>query len=196
MELINSFVSCFMMLFSIIDILGNLPIIISLKTNKSIIDAKKVILSSILIFLVFLLSGNALLKIIGIDIYSFSIAGSIVLFFISIEMILGLEFSKSENEGTQVSVVPVSFPLIAGPGSLTSLISMRSHYSLEVILLALISNLIIVFLAIEYSDIFENIIGKSGITIMKKIFGIVLLSFSVKILTENVHLIFYIFFKN
>jgi len=196
MELINSFVSCFMMLFSIIDILGNLPIIISLKTNKSIIDAKKVILSSILIFLVFLLSGNALLKIIGIDIYSFSIAGSIVLFFISIEMILGLEFSKSENEGTQVSVVPVSFPLIAGPGSLTSLISMRSHYSLEVILLALISNLIIVFLAIEYSDILENIIGKSGITIMKKIFGIVLLSFSVKILTENVHLIFYIFFKN
>ncbi|WP_185873948.1 MarC family protein [Blattabacterium cuenoti] len=189
MEWINSLISCFMILFSIIDILGNAPIIMGFKSKGNIIETKKVIITSLLIFLSFLFLGQPLLKIIGIDVHSFSIAGSIVLFLIGLEMILGIDLHKINNNA-QTSIVPIAFPLIAGPGSLTTLISLRTTYDVNIILLSLILNMIVVYFVLEKCDIIAQKIGNNGLDILKKIFGIVLLAFAVKIFGSNARQLF------
>lgn len=173
-----------MILFSIIDILGNAPIIMGFKSKGNIIDTKKVIITSLIIFLSFLFLGQPMLKIIGIDVYSFSIAGSVVLFLIGLEMILGVDFHKV-TKNAQTSIVPIAFPLIAGPGSLTTLISLRSTYDVQIILLSLFLNMVVVYFVIDKCDFIANKIGNSGLDILKKIFGIILLAFSVKIFGAN-----------
>lgn len=155
MEVIKSFIACFMILFSIIDIVGNAPIIMSFKSSGNIINTKKVIFVSFCIFLSFLLFGNNILTIIGIDVCSFSVAGSIVLFFIAVEMILGIELHKI-TKSSQISIVPIAFPLIAGPGSITTLISLRNIYDIKIILISLLLNIIIVYLVLEQSDFIEK----------------------------------------
>ncbi len=173
-----------MILFSIIDILGNAPIIMGIKTKGNIIDTKKIIITSLIIFLSFFFLGHPILKIIGIDIHSFSVAGSIVLFIIGIEMILGIDLHKT-SDNAQSSIVPISFPLIAGPGSLTTLVSLRSSYDINIIILSLLLNMIVVYFVIDKCDIIAKKIGNSGLDILKKIFGIILLAFSVKIFGAN-----------
>ncbi|WP_341663815.1 MarC family protein [Blattabacterium cuenoti] len=189
MEWVNSLISCFMILFSIIDILGNAPIIMGFKSKGNIIDTKKVIITSLVIFLSFLFLGQPMLKIIGIDVHSFSVAGSIVLFFIGLEMILGIDLHKV-TENAQTSIVPISFPLIAGPGSLTTLISLRTTYDVNIILLSLILNMIVVYFVIDKCDFIAEKIGNNGLDILKKIFGIVLLAFAVKIFGSNASQLF------
>ncbi|WP_185861379.1 MarC family protein [Blattabacterium cuenoti] len=184
MEWINSLISCFMILFSIIDILGNAPIIMGFKSKGNIIDTKKVIITSLVIFLSFLFLGQPMLKIIGVDVHSFSVAGSIVLFLIGLEMILGIDLHKV-TENAQTSIVPIAFPLIAGPGSLTTLISLRATYDVNIILLSLLLNMIVVYFVIDKCDFIAEKIGNNGLDILKKIFGIVLLAFAVKIFGAN-----------
>ncbi|WP_185855611.1 MarC family protein [Blattabacterium cuenoti] len=190
MKWIHSLISCFMILFSIIDILGNAPIIMGFKSKGNIIDKKKIIITSLIIFLSFLFLGQSMLKIIGIDVHSFSIAGSIVLFIIGLEMILGIDIHKI-TENAQTSIVPIAFPLIAGPGSLTTLISLRTTYDVNVILLSLLLNMLIVYFVIDKCDVIAKTIGNSGLDILKKIFGVVLLAFSVKIFGANILQLFY-----
>ncbi|WP_185883029.1 MarC family protein [Blattabacterium cuenoti] len=190
MKWIHSLISCFMILFSIIDILGNAPIIMGFKSKGNIIDTKKVIITSLIIFLFFLFLGQPMLKIIGIDVHSFSVAGSFVLFIIGLEMILGIDIHKS-TENTQTSIVPIAFPLIAGPGSLTTLISLRTTYDVNTILISLLLNMIVVYFVIDKCDVIGNKIGNNGLDILKKIFGIVLLAFSVKIFGANVIQLFH-----
>lgn len=184
MEWINSLISCFMILFSIIDILGNAPIIMGFKSKGNIIETKKVIVTSLIIFLSFLFLGQPMLKIIGVDVHSFSVAGSIVLFLIGLEMILGIDLHQVK-ENAQTSIVPIAFPLIAGPGSLTTLISLRTTYDVNIILLSLILNMIVVYFVIDRCDFIAEKIGNNGLDILKKIFGIVLLAFAVKIFGAN-----------
>lgn len=186
MEFLKSLASCSMMLFSIIDIVGNTPIIMDFKYKGNLINSKKIVLVALSIFLSFLFLGKSILNIIGIDVYSFSIAGSIVLLFISLELILGIELHKMDNN-IQPSIVPIAFPLIAGPGSLTALITLRLIYDVEIIIISLIINMIITYFVIEKSDIISNKIGKNGLNVLKKVFGIILLAFSVKLFASNIH---------
>lgn len=186
MEWIKQCVSCFMVLFSIIDIIGNTPTIMNFKTKGNLIDSKKVVLACLCIFLSFLFLGQSILSIIGIDVNSFSVAGSIVLFFIALEMILGIELHKT-SESAQASIVPIAFPLIAGPGSLTTLISLRAAYGLDVIVIALVMNMLVAYFVIEKSDFVARKMGKDGLNVLKKVFGIVLLAFAVKMFAANAY---------
>ncbi|XOD68221.1 MAG: MarC family protein [Flavobacteriales bacterium Tduv] len=189
MEFIKSLTSCFMILFSIIDIVGNTPIIMNFKSRGSIIDSKKIVLVALGIFLSFLFLGQSIFDIIGIDVNSFSVAGSIVLFFIALELILGIEIHRS-GEDVQPSIVPIAFPLIAGPGALTALISLRTAYDIEVIILALLLNMLVAYFVIGRSDVITKKIGQVGLNVVKKVFGIVLLAFAVKLFAANAYELF------
>lgn len=178
-----------MILFTIIDIVGNMPIIMNFKSRGSVIYSKKIVLVALGIFLSFLFLGQSILDIIGIDVNSFSVAGSIVLFFIALELILDIEIHKS-GEDTQPSIVPIAFPLVAGPGALTALISLRAAYDIEVIILALLLNMLVVYFVIERSDIITKKIGQGGLNVVKKVFGIILLAFAVKLFAANAYELF------
>lgn len=191
MQNIRLLCTCFMVLFSIIDVIGNAPIIIGYKNKGDIINPNKVTLVSLGIFLFFIFLGNFILNTFGIDIYTFSLAGSIILFLISLEMILGIEFYKRDkNTSAQVSIIPISFPLIAGPGSVTTLMSLKKNYDMQTILISLILNMIIVFFVIKKIDYIENNISNDNLNIIKKVFGIILLSYSIKLFGRNICNIF------
>ncbi|ASS46837.1 hypothetical protein CA211_034 [Candidatus Karelsulcia muelleri] len=191
MQNIRLLCTCFMVLFSIIDVIGNAPIIIGYKNKGDIINPNKVTLVSLGIFLFFIFLGNFLLNTFGIDIYTFSLAGSIILFLISLEMILGIEFYKRDKStSTQVSIIPISFPLIAGPGSVTTLMSLKKNYDMQTILISLILNIIIVFFVIKKIYYIENHISNDNLNIIKKVFGIILLSYSIKLFGRNICNIF------
>ncbi len=179
-----------MILFSIIDILGNAPIIMGFKSKGNIIETKKVIITSLIIFLSFLFLGEPLLIIIGIDVQSFSVAGSFVLFLIGLEMILGIDIHKVQKNA-QTSIVPIAFPLIAGPGSLTTLISLKTTYNVSIIIMSLILNMIVVYFVLEKCDMIAKKLGANGLDIVKKIFGIILLAFAVKIFGANISDLFH-----
>lgn len=191
MQNIRLLCTCFMVLFSIIDVIGNAPIIIGYKNKGDIINPNKVTLVSLGIFLFFIFLGNFILNAFGIDIYTFSLAGSIILFLISLEMILGIEFYKRDKStSAQVSIIPISFPLIAGPGSVTTLMSLKKNYDMQTILISLILNMIIVFFVIKKIDYIENNISNDNLNIIKKVFGIILLSYSIKLFGRNICNIF------
>lgn len=191
MQKIRLLCTCFMVLFSIIDVIGNAPIIIGYKNKGDIINPNQVTLVSLGIFFFFIFLGNFILNTFGIDIYTFSLAGSIILFFISLEMILGIEFYKRDKStSTQVSIIPISFPLIAGPGSVTTLMSLKKNYDMQTILISLILNIIIVFFVIKKIDYIENHISNDNLNIIKKVFGIILLSYSIKLFGRNICNIF------
>ncbi|RIU86099.1 MarC family protein [Candidatus Karelsulcia muelleri] len=191
MQNIRLLCTCFMVLFSIIDVIGNAPIIIGYKNKGDIINPNQVTLVSLGIFLFFIFLGNFILNTFGIDIYTFSLAGSIILFFISLEMILGIEFYKRDKStSAQVSIIPISFPLIAGPGSVTTLMSLKKNYDMQTILISLILNMIIVFFVIKKIYYIENNISNDNLNIIKKVFGIILLSYSIKLFGRNICNIF------
>ena len=178
--------TAFMVLFAVIDIVGNIPIIIDLRNKSGHIQSERASVIAGVIMIIFLFLGDSILKLIGIDVHSFAIAGAFILFFIALEMILGITLYKQE-EGTNVnaSVFPIAFPLIAGPGSLTTLLSLKSEFHTENIIIAVIVNVFVIFLVLKTSSRIERFIGQNGINIIRKIFGVVLLAIAVKLFTSN-----------
>lgn len=169
-----------MVLFAVIDIIGSIPVIISLKQKTGGINAPKASVVSLGIMLVFLFVGNTILEIIGISIGDFAIAGSILIFIVAMEMILGIQISKDTMPAT-ASVVPLAFPLIAGTGTLTTLLSIRAEYNIVSIIVAIILNVGIVYIVLKNLQRLENLLGIGGIAILKKVFGIILLAIAIKL---------------
>jgi multiple antibiotic resistance protein len=167
-------------LFAVIDIIGSIPVIISLKQSAGNIHAFKASWVSLAIMILFLFVGQTILGIIGITVEDFAIAGSFVLFFIALEMILGIKIYRDEVPAT-ASVVPLAFPLIAGTGTLTTLLSIRAEYHLESIVVAIVINVVIVYFVLRYLNFLERLLGVGGIAIVKKVFGIVLLALAIKL---------------
>jgi multiple antibiotic resistance protein len=169
-----------MVLFAVIDIIGSIPVIINLRQQSGGISPIKASAVSLLIMVVFLFVGQSILNLIGITEGDFSIAGSFVLFFIALEMILGIKIYREEPAST-ASVVPLAFPLIAGTGTLTTLLSIRAEYNLLSILIAIFLNVIIVYFVLKYLNLLERLLGVGGIAILKKVFGIILLALAIKL---------------
>ena len=183
--------TAFMVLFAVIDIVGNIPIIIDLRKKFGHIESEKASIIAGVILILFLFVGQSLLNLIGIDVYSFAVAGAFILFFIALEMILGITLYKdNEDEGLNASVFPLAFPLIAGPGSLTTLLSIRAEFSTENIIVAVLANVIVIYIVLKTSTKIERVLGSNGINIIRKIFGVVLLAISVKLFAANIKLLF------
>jgi multiple antibiotic resistance protein len=176
--------AAFMVLFAIIDIPGSIPIIIDIKTKSGDVQSGKVTLVSFLILLAFLFIGNPLLGIFGIDVSSFAIAGSFIIFLIAMEMILGIELFKHDSHGGG-SVFPIAFPLIAGAGSITTVLSLKAEYQTINIFVALALNMVVIYLVLRLTSMFERILGKGGMQILKKFFGVILLAIAIKLFLTN-----------
>lgn len=174
-----------MVLFAVIDIVGSIPIIVDLRKKHGHIDSEKAALVAGIIMLVFLFIGEDFLSIIGIDVHSFAVAGSFVLFFIALEMILGIRIYRDE-EANSGSIVPLAFPLIAGAGTMTTLLSLRSQYHTINIVIAIILNIILVYIVLKSSSKIEKMLGKNGLGVVRKAFGVVLLAIAVKLFASNV----------
>lgn len=185
---LKEIVAAFMVLFAIIDIPGSIPIIIDIKSKSGNVYPWKVTIVSFLIFLAFLFIGNPLLGIFGIDISSFAIAGSFIIFLIALEMILGIELFKQDSHGGG-AVFPIAFPLIAGAGSITTILSIKAEYATINIFIALLLNMIVVFLVLKLTSYFEKILGKGGLQLLNKIFGVILLSIAIKLFLTNTGII-------
>lgn len=180
-----SIFSVFMVIFAIVDTLGALPVLVDLQKSGKKINALKTTLIASAILFVFLFGGEWILKMFNVDFSSFAVAGSIVLFFVAMEMILDTNIFKSKSTDDS-TVIPIAFPLIAGPGTITTLISLRSGYSLEVISIALALNMVEVFLVLKFAIFLERLLGTTVNYIMKKFFGIILLAMSVKMFASNI----------
>lgn len=174
----------FMVLFAIIDILGSIPIILDIKAKTGSIYPGKTTLVAYGIMLLFLFIGEPLLGLFGVDISSFAIAGSIILLLMGLEMVLGIQLFKHESGGGG-AIVPIAFPLIAGAGSITSLLALRAEYQIVNLLIALSLNMIIVYLVLRLTTFFERILGPNGLHILRKFFGIILLAISIKLFLSN-----------
>jgi len=176
-------------LFAVIDIIGNIPLVITLREKVGHIQSEKASIVSGIIMIAFLFVGEEILKLIGIDTNSFAIAGSFIIFFLALEMVLGVNLFKDDEPDT-ASIVPLAFPMIAGSGTLTSLLSLRAEYHVINIIIAIVINIIIVYIILKSSSRIERLLGRSGINIIRKVFGVVLLAIAVKLFTTNVQQIF------
>ncbi len=174
----------FMVLFAIIDIPGSIPIIIDIKNKTGKISAGKATIVAFVIMFAFLFIGKSLLGIFGVDISSFAIAGSFIVLLIALEMILGVEIFKNDDPGGG-SIVPIAFPLIAGAGSITTLLSLKAEYATENIAVALLVNMAIVYLVLKSTRLVERILGPTGVAILRKAFGVILLAIAVKLFITN-----------
>lgn len=186
---IKSILSVTLVLFSVIDILGSIPIIIDLKNKGFEIKSAKASLIALLIMSAFLYVGENLLSLFGVDLQSFAVAGAIILFFIGLEMILGITLFREDPESKSGTLVPIAFPLIAGAGSMTTIISLRSKFDVIDIQIAIIINIILVYLVLKSSGWIKDKIGPGGAQVLRKVFGIILLAIAVKLFQENFHLI-------
>jgi len=175
-----------MVLFAIIDILGSIPIILNIKRKGQNVYAKKASAVALLILIGFLFSGEAVLKLFSVDIQSFAVAGALIIFIFSLEMVLDIEIFRNKGPEGGSSIIPIAFPLIAGPGSFTTLLSLRAEYATENIIVALVLNLLFVFFVLNSTSKIEKVIGEGGIYILRKFFGIILLAIAVKLFTSNI----------
>ncbi len=182
-QLVN-IITNFMVLFAVIDITGSIPIIIDLKQKNGDIGPLKVTLFALALMLLFLFLGEPLLNLFGVDLSSFAIAGSLVLFFIGLELVMGIEFFKYEGKKAS-AIVPLSFPLIAGAGSMTTLISLKAEYHIVEIIIGLVLNMVWVYFVLKATHFFERIFGEVGIQILKKFFGIILLAVAIRLFLSN-----------
>ena len=181
-----------MVLFAVIDIVGSIPLIIALREKTGQIYPLRTASVSLLILVGFLFVGESILGVIGVGINEFAVAGSFVLFFMALEMILGIEIFRDNGGGTTkvASVVPLAFPMIAGAGTMTSLISLRAEFELVNILIAILLNIVVVWIVLKLTTTFEKIIGETGIAILKKVFGIILLAIAIKLFSSNIRALF------
>ena len=176
-----------MILFAIIDILGAIPVIIEMRQRVGHIQSEKASIAVLVLMVVFLFVGDKLLDIIGLDVSSFAIAGSLVIFIIAMEMILGIRLFKEEMPET-VSIVPIAFPLIAGAGTMTTLLSLKTQYQTQDILVGIVLNTMFVYLVLKNVQWLEKLLGKTGLGILRKAFGIILLAIAIKLFRSNTHL--------
>ncbi len=174
-------------LFAIIDVIGSIPILIALKNKMGGIRELRATLISGALMTLFLFLGEPFLNLLSLDVRSFAVGGSIVIFILGLEMVLGAEFFKSEKDVRAATVVPIAFPLIAGSGTLTTIISLKANYTETTVLVAILLNLIIVFIVLKSLKVIERILGPAGLIAVRKFFGVVLLAIAVKIFATNAH---------
>ena len=182
-------VTATMVLFAVIDIVGSIPIIIDLRQKVGHIQSEKASIVAMFIMILFLFLGVQILNLIGIDVYSFAVAGSFVIFCLAIEMILGVQLYKEESPKT-ASVVPLAFPLIAGAGTMTTILSLKAEFQTVNIIVAIVINIIFVYIVLKSSAKIERLIGEGGINVVRKIFGVILLAIAVKLFASNIQALF------
>lgn len=180
----NEVLVCFMVLFAVIDIIGSIPIIVSLRQKFGRIESEKASIVAGAIMITFLFVGHKILKVIGVDVNSFAIAGAFVLFVIALEMILGIEIQKN-TEAKAASIVPIAFPLIAGAGTLTTALSLKAEYHDINIIVAIVLNIVCVYIVLKIAPWLEKKIGGGTLKVFEKVFGIILLAISIKLFTSN-----------
>ncbi len=188
---INEFLTLTFTLFAVIDVVGAVPMLISIKEKMGGINAWKVTLISGGLMILFFFIGKPFLNLLGVDIKSFAVAGSIVIFILGLEMVLGIEFFKPEKNAASSTVVPIAFPLIAGSGTLTTIMSLKATFEKAdkneyMILVAILLNLIIIYLVLRSLNLIERVLGKAGLLAVRKFFGVVLLAIAVKVFATNV----------
>ena len=181
--------SAFIVLFAVIDIIGAIPIIIDLKDKGKDVNALKATLISFLLLLGFFYAGDILLRLFHVDIESFAVAGAFVIFLLSLEMILDIEIFKNQGRIKEATLVPLVFPLLAGAGSFTTLLSLRAEYASVNIIVALVLNMLWVYFVVRMTRKVEKVLGKGGIYLIRKFFGIILLAISVKLFMSNITLL-------
>ncbi|RZK17538.1 MAG: MarC family protein [Pedobacter sp.] len=180
----NQILTTTMVIFAIIDILGSIPVVIELRRKAGHIESEKASIVATALMILFLFLGESLLKVIGLDVESFAIAGSFVIFFIAMEMVLGLTIFKEEAPET-VSIVPLAFPLIAGAGTMTTLLSLKTEYHTQNILVGIILNMLFVYFVLKNTERLEKLFGKTGLNILRKAFGVILLAIAIKLFRNN-----------
>jgi multiple antibiotic resistance protein len=186
---LKEIVSATMILFAVIDIIGSIPIIISLRSKVGHIQSEKATIVAAGIMIVFLFLGESILHYLGVDINSFAVAGAFVLFFLALEMVLGVDLIKDE-EPKSASIVPIAFPLIAGAGTMTTLLSIRAEYAAQNIVVAILLNCVLVFGVLKSAAWLERKLGSSGINVLRKVFGIICMAIAVKLFSENAKALF------
>ena len=186
---INEIFTAFMVLFAVIDITGSTPIIINLNATGKLVQAGKAALISYAVMITFLFAGDALLQLFNVDISSFAIAGALVLLVLAVEMIFSVEIFRNDGPAGSVTIVPVVFPLIAGAGTLTTTLSLRAECHLSNLILAISLNMLLVYLVLRNAYLVERILGKSGVYVLRKFFGIILLAMSVRLFISNLSML-------
>ena len=182
---IQQILSAFIVLFAVIDVLGSTPIFLSLKQQGRPVNAWKATLISLALMLAFFFAGDAMLRLFNVDIESFAGAGSLIIFLMSLEMILDVEIFKNQGPIKEATLVPVVFPLLAGAGSFTTLLSLRAEYAQVNIIIGLLLNMVFVYIVLKATDRVEKVISKAAIYLLRKFFGIILLAISVRLFTAN-----------
>ena len=181
--------SATLILFAVIDIIGSIPLIISLRKKVGHIQSEKASLVAAAIMIAFLFVGESILKYFGVDINSFAVAGALVLFILAMEMVLGVSIIKDE-EPKSASIVPLAFPLIAGAGVMTTIVSIRAEYATENIVVAILLNSLLVYVVLKSASWLEKLLGEGGLNVLRKVFGVILLAIAVKLFSENAVLLF------
>ncbi len=182
---IKEIITASLVLFAVIDIIGSIPVIIDLRQKVGHIQSEKASIVAVIIMIAFLFVGKEILNLIGIDVNSFAVAGAFIILFLAFEMILGIELFKDDSPET-ASVVPLAFPLIAGAGTMTTILSLKAEYQTVNIIIAIIINMIFVYAVLKSSRKIEKFFGKGGIAIIRKVFGIILLAIAVKLFAANI----------
>ena len=173
-------------LFAIIDIVGATPLLISMKSRLGEIESGKATLASGALMILFLIFGTKFLGLLGVDVHSFAVAGSIVIFIMALEMVLGIELFRQDPDVKSGSIIPIAFPIIAGSGTLTTVMSLRANYSIYSILIGILINLLAIYLVLKSLNFLERKLGKSGLFVIRKFFGVILLAIAVKIFKANI----------
>ncbi len=186
---LKEIVTASLILFAVIDIIGSIPIIVDLRRKVGHIQSEKAAIVAAILMVIFLFVGEEILKLIGIDVNSFAVACAFILFFLALEMILGIQLYKDDAPET-ASIVPLAFPLVAGAGTMTTLLSLRAEYATVNIIAAIIINIIFVYLVLKSSKKIETVLGSQGINVIRKIFGVILLAIAVKLFVTNIQNLF------
>lgn len=186
---LKDLISVSLILFSVIDIVGSIPLIIDLKKRGIKIEAEKASLVAFVLMVIFLFGGEALLRLFGVDVQSFAVAGSIILFLLGLEMILNIPIFRDDPGSQSGTIVPIAFPLIAGAGAMTTIIALKAKYATQDILLGILLNMFLVYLVLRTSDWISRNLGAAGANVLRKVFGIILLAIAIKLFKDNFRLI-------
>ena len=187
---VKEIISATMVLFAVVDIIGSVPIIINLRKKAGRIQSEKTAIVAGSLLVVFLFLGKQLLNLFGVTVEAFAVAGAFILFFLALEMILGITLYKGTTPES-ASIVPLAFPMVAGAGALTTVLSLRAKFYVENIIVAIIINMVIVYIVLKSSERIEKFLGKQGITVLHNLFGVILLAIAVNLFTANINEMFF-----